>query len=70
MLAAYTGERRDIDELFTLTGKVTDPKFLRLTAGKLLKNAARMENSENFAEEAAKLRTMADTINKRAEELS
>lgn len=69
MLAAYTGAQREIDELFTYTGKVTDPKFLRLTAEKLIKNARGMESSESFADEAQKLRTLADKIIKKAEEL-
>ena len=70
MLAAYTGERRDIDEVFALTGKAADPRFLRLTAEKLLKNAARMNNSDNFADEAARLRETAETILRKADELS
>lgn len=68
--AAYTGTRREADDIFALTGKVKDPKFLRLTAEKLLKNASRMDNSDSFAEEAAKLRKTAETILTRAEELS
>lgn len=67
MLAAYTGEKRDIDELFAFSGKVTDPKFLRLTAEKLLKNARGMDSSESFAEEAERLRGLAQKINKKAE---
>ncbi|MBQ8170814.1 MAG: SAM-dependent methyltransferase [Oscillospiraceae bacterium] len=70
MLAAYTGERCDIGEFFAYTGKVTDPKFLKLTAEKLNKNCRGMEISESFAEEAEKLRSLADAIIKRAEELS
>lgn len=67
MLAAYTGEKRDIDEFFAFSGKVTDPKFLKLTAEKLLKNARGMDSSESFAEEAAQLRSLAEKINKKAE---
>ena len=67
MLAAYTGEKHDIDELFAFAGKVTDPNFLKLTAEKLLKNARGMDSSESFAEEAAQLRSLAEKINKKAE---
>ena len=68
--AAYTGDRREVDEIFALTGKVTDPGFLQRTAEKLLKNASRMDNSDNFTEEAAKLRNMAEEILRKAEMLS
>ena len=68
MLASYTGEKRDINEVFAFAGKVTDPKFLKLTAEKLLKNARGMDSSESFAEEAAQLRSLAEKINKKAEE--
>lgn len=68
MLAAFTGEKRDIDELFAFSGKVTDPKFLRLTAEKLLKNARGMEASESFTKEAEQLRSLAQKINEKAEE--
>lgn len=70
MLAAYTGDRLDIDELFAFTGKVTDAEFLRLTAKKLIKNARGMESSESFAEEAHKLRSLAEKILKKAEEMA
>lgn len=69
MLAAYTGEKREIDELFAFSGKVTDPKFLRLTADKLNKNARGMENSDSFTQEAIKLRSLADEILKKAEDM-
>ncbi len=69
MLARYTGEKADIDELFALTGKITDPKFLRLIADKMLKNARGMDKSEEFSEEAKKQRQTAETILRRAEEL-
>lgn len=68
MLAAFTGEKRDIDELFAFSGKVTDPKFLKLTAEKLLKNARGMEASESFTKEAEQLRSLAQKINEKAEE--
>ena len=70
MLAAYTGDRLDIDELFAFTGKVTDTEFLRLTAKKLIKNARGMESSESFAEEAHKLRSLAEKILEKAEEMA
>ena len=66
--AKYTGERREIDELFALTGKNTDSGYLRRVAEKLLKNAAGMSASENFSKEAEKLREKAEVILKMAEE--
>lgn len=68
MLAAFAGEKRDIDEFFAYTGKVTDPKFLRLTAEKLLKNVRGMEASESFTKEAEEQRLLAEKILKKAEE--
>lgn len=70
ILAHYTGSKTEIDELFALTGKVKDPKFLRLIAQKLLKNARGMEKSEDFSAAAEKQRETAETILRRAEELS
>lgn len=70
MLVRYTGECRNIDKMTALTGKVNDARFLRLTAEKLLKNAARMDKSENFGEQAKELRTLAEDILKKAEEIS
>ncbi len=67
ILAAYTGEKRDIDKLTALTGKVTDPKFLRLTAEKLLKNADRMSRSANTESEERELRALAQKILDKAE---
>lgn len=68
MLAAYTGVRRDIDELFAHTGKVSDARFLRLTAEKLIKNARGMEASDSFGDEAKSLRLLAQKIMEKAEE--
>ncbi len=70
MLVRYTGERRDISEPEAYTGMVTDPKFLKLTAEKLLKNASRMEQSDNFGDEAKSLRSLAEEILKKAEDIS
>lgn len=70
MLVRYTGEHHDISELEAYTGKVTDAKFLKLTAEKLLKNASRMEQSDNFGDEAKALRSLAEEILKKAEDIS
>lgn len=70
MLARYTGERRDIDEITALTGKVKDARFLRLIAEKLLKNAARMDKSESCEEQAKERRALAEDILKKAEDIS
>lgn len=69
MLVRYTGKPREIDEIFAFTGKITDPKFLRLTAEKLLKNARGMDKSADFRESAETLRKNAEIILKKAEEL-
>lgn len=69
MLVRHTGKPCEIDEILALTGKITDPKFLRLTAEKLLKNARGMDKSADFRESAEILRQNADIILKKAEEL-
>ncbi len=70
MLVKYTGEKREIDEIFALCGKVSDGRFLKLIAEKLEKNALRMEMSESCGNEARRLRETAAAIHKRSEELS
>lgn len=62
MRARYTGEKRDIDDVFALVGTVDDEKYLRLTAQKLLKNAEGMDRSDGCAEQAEKLRATARMI--------
>ena len=64
--AKYTGVRREIDDITALVGSVTDEKYLRLTARKLLKNAEGMERSEGCAAQAEKLRGTAREILSRA----
>lgn len=70
MLARYTGESVEIDDMTALTGKVTDGRFLRLTAEKLLKNAKGMSLSEEYSAQAEELRRQAELILEKAEELS
>lgn len=67
MLAAYTGVSREIDELFALTGKITDCNFLCKIAKKLSKNADGMEKSHSGAEHAKALREMSRKILDKAE---
>ena len=62
MLAAYTGVSREIDNVEALTGKITDCKFLRKIAEKLMKNADGMEKSHESAERAKITRDMANEI--------
>lgn len=62
MLAAYTGVSREIDNVEALTGKITDCKFLRKIADKLMKNAGGMEKSRESAERAKITRDMANEI--------
>lgn len=68
MLVKYTGAIREPDELFCLCGKITDPDMLRFIAGKLLKNAAGMERSDSNAEQAQRLRSLAEQIHERIRE--
>lgn len=60
--AKFTGERREIDDIFALTGKNTDSGYLRKIADKLLKNAAGMSLSEGYSKQAAVLRENAAKI--------
>lgn len=69
MLVRYIGEKREIDDIFALTGKVTDSGYLRHIAGKLLKNADGMSESESFRESAESLRRQAAEILKSCEEM-
>ncbi len=62
MYVRYTGERREPDEIFALIGKNRDRVYLEKIAEKLLKNAKNMEKSSDFAQEAERLRKIADTI--------
>lgn len=64
----YIGEKREIDEIFALTGKNTDSGYLRHIAEKLLKNADAMSGSESFRDEAEALRGRASEILKKCEE--
>lgn len=66
--AGFTGERREIDDIFALTGKINDSRYLRRIAEKLLKKAAGMSVSECFSEQAAQLRESAAVILKMTEE--
>lgn len=68
MLAGFTGERREIDDVFALTGKNTNSGYLRKVAEKLLKKAAGLSVSDNLDEQAAELRRKAAAILKTAEE--
>ena len=67
MLWKFSGVSRDIDEIEALCGKNRDVKYLKKIAEKLLKNAANMEKSTAFSEQAARLRETADAVVKIAE---
>ncbi len=68
MHVRYTGVRREPDEIFALTGKNRDRVYLEKIAEKLSKNAKNMEKSSDFAQEAERLRKIADTIMRIAHE--
>lgn len=71
MLVKYTGVKRPPDELFTLTGKVTDPRYLRLISAKLRKKASHfIGKDESLAAQGERLESLAQTIDRRAEELA
>ncbi len=70
MLVKYTGEKREISDIFCHSGKISDPEMLEHIAGKLKKNAAGMEKSDPSSERAAEYRRIAAEILKKAEELS
>lgn len=69
ILAKYTGSISQIDQIFALTGKCKDGKYLRLVAEKLLKNARGMDKSEDFSARAEEQRKTANIILAKAEEL-
>lgn len=64
MFVCYTGEKYEIDDIFALTGKITDSNYLRLIASKLRKNSFGMEQSLNSEKstQAVKLAALADRI--------
>lgn len=68
MSVRYTGERRETDDLFALTGKITDAEYLNNTADKLMKRARGMEMSASRADGAEELKELAALIYARAKE--
>lgn len=70
MLVKYTGVKSEPDELFCMCGKITDPDMLRSISAKLRKNAAGMDRSDALPEQAQKLRSLAEQIDRYAEGLT
>ncbi len=68
MSARYTGERRETDELFALTGKITDAEYLNNTADKLMRRARGMEMSASSESKAVEVKELAALIYARAKE--
>lgn len=62
MYVRFTGVRQSIDELFALTGKITDGNFLKEIAEKLLRKADGMSRSAELAERAEEVRRLAGEI--------
>ncbi len=62
MLWRFTGVKREIDEIEALCGKNRDGRYLGKIAKKLLKNAENMEKSDNFPDEAKRLKAQAEII--------
>lgn len=62
MLARFCGVKRGIDEVFALTGKITDCNMLSKIAEKLRKNADKMAKSSDFVTQAEHLRSLATAI--------
>ena len=69
MLVKYTGIKSEPDELFCMCGKITDPDMLRSISAKLRKNAAGMDRSDALPEQAQRLRSLAEQIDRYAEGL-
>lgn len=70
MLVKYTGVKTEPDEFFCMCGKITDPDMLRSISAKLRKNAAGMDRSDALPEQAQKLRSLAEQIDRYAEGLT
>lgn len=66
MLWSYTGKAREIGEIEALCGKNRDKVYLEAVAEKLRKNARGMEKSGGLAEEAERLRKLADAVMRKA----
>lgn len=69
MCVEYTGDRKKLDEVSALTGKISNPEHLTRIAAKLIKNANGMGKSEGFAEQEQALRRTAEKILQKAEGL-
>lgn len=69
MLARFCGEKREIDDVFAFSGKITDGGFLTMVANKLLKSAEGMEKSPNCIQKAEEYRETAKKILEKAEKL-
>lgn len=69
MLVKFTGEKRASDELFNLTGKITDPRYLRQISEKVRKKAAHfIGDDERLAAQGENLMALARQIDRKAEE--
>ncbi len=68
MSARYTGARREIDELFAMTGKITDAEYLTRTADKLMRRVRGMEKSALPQSGAKELEELAALIYARSKE--
>lgn len=66
MSARFCGVKREIDEVFALTGNITDCNFLSKIAAKLRKNADKMAKSSDFVTQAEHLRELAAAIEEKA----
>ncbi len=69
MLSRYTGIKREIDDFFALTGRITDAEYLKHTADKLMKRVRGMEKSSVFQSGADELQRLSGLIYARAKEL-
>lgn len=68
MSARYTGTRREIDDLFAMTGKITDTEYLTRTADKLMRRVRGMEKSAVSQSGAKELKELAALIYARSKE--
>ncbi len=70
MSARFTGEKSRVTDLFSLTGKNTDPAYLKAVAAALRKKARGMEKSENERENAARFEQLFAAVEQLCERLT
>lgn len=70
MSARFTGKIAQVTDLFSLTGKNTDPEYLKGVAAALRKKAHGMEQSENERDKAARFGQLCAEVERLCERLN